>query len=81
MPLDLPVYAQDDTAATCAVYADATGRLNVRVLKDGEQPEPFERRRMTHFATCAARVEAAKARRGEVENVIPFPTRAERAKR
>jgi hypothetical protein len=81
MPIDVEVYATDDEKANLAAYKDATGRLNVRVLKAGEQPEPYERRRMPHFATCAARLEAAAARRGEVENVIPFPTRAKRTAR
>lgn len=81
MPLDLEIYPADNELANCAVYRDATGRLNVRILKAGEYPEPYERRRMPHFATCAERVEAAAARRGEIAGVIPFPTRAQRAGR
>jgi len=35
-----------------AVYRDHTGRVNVRVLPPGEEPESYERRAMPHAATC-----------------------------
>lgn len=74
MPLD-PDDA-DVEAANVAVYRDATGRLNARVLKRGA-PEPYERRRMPHFATCPALAASAGQRATDAlaeiaDNVIPF---------
>lgn len=78
MPIDPGVYPAEDERANLAVYKDHTGRINVRVLKAGEEPESYEKRGMPHFATCPKRVAAAKARRGEIPNVIPFPKRGPR---
>ncbi len=75
MPLNPEIRSRDDALANLAVYKDHTGRLNVRVLKDGEQPEPYERRGMPHFATCVKRRTDAAALRGEIANVIPLPKR------
>jgi hypothetical protein len=35
-----------------AVHHTATGGYLSRVLKTGEEPEPYERRMQTHFASC-----------------------------
>lgn len=75
MPVDADTYAHDDTRANLALHRDHTGRLNVRVLKAGEQPEPYEHRGMPHFATCTAEKTERDARAGRLaeQGVIPFP--------
>jgi hypothetical protein len=80
MPLDPARREPDDEAANVAVYRDHTGRLNARVLKQGEQPERHEWRAMPHFATCAPEKAARDARAGRLrdEGVIPFPSRTAR---
>lgn len=51
MPLDVRI---DHTGlGNVAVRQDATGRLNARVLADGQEPYGYERRAMPHFATCS----------------------------
>lgn len=44
-----------DPDGNLAVYRDGTGTLKIRVLKAGQEPEPYERRAMPHAATCAGR--------------------------
>lgn len=56
MPLDIARYADDDELANVALFRDAGGNMVARVLRKGEQPEPYERRAMPHFATCVARL-------------------------
>lgn len=75
MPLDPARYPDDDEKANLAIYKDHTGRINVRVLKVGQQPERYEHRGIAHFATCPKRVADGAARRGDLraEGVIPFP--------
>jgi hypothetical protein len=80
MPLDPAKYPDDDVSANLAIYKDHTGRINVRVLKAGQEPEPFEHRGMPHFATCEKLKADGAARRGDLrsEGVIPFPKQRRR---
>lgn len=50
MPLD----AQPVPDGNVAAYRDASGDVRARVLKAGEEPQPHERRGVSHFATCAS---------------------------
>jgi hypothetical protein len=48
----IPLDPQPCDDGNIAVYTDATGRLNARVLKKGETPSGFEKLVKAHFATC-----------------------------
>ena len=54
-----------DPTGNLAVRRTDTGTLEVRYLKGGEEPEPGEKRGISHFATCpqAANWRERKARR------------------
>ena len=45
-----------------ATYRDHLGRVQVRVLRDGEEPRAYERRAMPHAATCPRRQPRTTAR-------------------
>jgi hypothetical protein len=49
MPLD----ANPVDGGNVAVHRHLSGVLYARVLKAGEEPEPHERRGVSHFATCS----------------------------
>lgn len=59
MPLDPERRDADDPAANVAATRDHTGRLLVRVLHAGEQPDRHEWRAVPHFATCVPRLAQA----------------------
>lgn len=77
MPVDVPV----DGDGTVACLRDVQGRWMGRVLKADEQPDPWERLHVTHFATCrvrAARAERERAQRATAGVVAqqPGPSKA-----
>ena len=45
-----------------ATYRDHLSRVQVRVLREGEEPKPYERRAMPHAATCPRRQPRTTAR-------------------
>jgi hypothetical protein len=71
----MPVDVAADPEGTVAIYRDAAGRWVGRVLKAGEEPLAYEKRHVTHFATCAAK-KLQDAHRQAVKalpaNVIPL---------
>jgi hypothetical protein len=73
MPLD----PAPDPAGTVAAYRDGLGAWRAHVLTDGERPAPFEKRYVTHFATCAPTV----ALRQGLRDGSVIDLRAARAKR
>lgn len=70
MPLDAPAaeipLLEDGTdARNVAAYKDGSGRMIARVLRKGEEPLGFERRYLSHFATCKAPQEHRKRKPGK----------------
>jgi len=63
-----------DLTANVAAYRTGTGGCFARVLKDGDTLDGQEWRTVAHFAVCPKAVQHREARKGAVENVIPFPT-------
>lgn len=47
-----PLDADPDPTGNIAAHLDARGDLHARVLKAGEEPEPHERRGVSHFSSC-----------------------------
>lgn len=81
MPVELDRRPAGDVTANVAAYRNAAGGAFARVLKDGEVPDGHEWRTISHFAVCPAAEQHRKARKGAVQDVIPFPTaRARRAR-
>lgn len=88
----MPVDVQPVEDGNVAVMRDVRGRWVGRVLKADEEPDRWERRHMTHFATCpaykakAARAAAVKAANrantaaGGPANVVPFDPTARRSR-
>lgn len=66
-----PIDAEPDPAGNLAVYRDALGVLRSRVLGDGEQPEPWEKRAMPHHATCTHADEHRRGRRKAPKQLPP----------
>jgi hypothetical protein len=72
----MPVNTTADPEGTVAINRDVTGRWVGRVLKADEQPDPWERRHITHFATCKVLLvrrerEAAAKRAGAAATQAP----------
>ena len=74
-PIDPERRDRHDTSAPLAVHRDHHGRLRVRVLAEGMDPEPWETRGMPHAATCQLRVEARQAQL-RADGVLPFRRRS-----
>lgn len=68
MPIDLDPAPNGNLA----VYKDHLSRLKARTLRKGEEPEPYERRAVSHFATCPHRDRFRKKANGLPANVIPI---------
>lgn len=74
MPIE-PIRRPDgDTTANVAAYRTGSGGAFARVLKDGDTLDGQEWRTVAHAAVCPAQVQHREARKGAMENVIPFPT-------
>lgn len=71
MPMDPERLDREDHRANLAVCRDHTGRLLVRVLKEGEGTYLHEWRAMPHFATCVPRLAAE----GRLEGVVSLDRR------
>ena len=74
MPIEPTRRPDGDLTANVAAYRTGQGGCFARVLKDGETPDANEWRTVAHAAVCPAQVQHREARKGAVENVIPFPT-------
>jgi len=57
-PIDLEPREDGNLVA----YRDGIDRVQVRVLKDGEEPESYEHRAMPHAATCPGKPARTTAR-------------------
>jgi hypothetical protein len=72
MPLD----ADPAPDGNLAVYRDHLGALKARTLKKGEEPDLYERRGKSHFATCKHADRFRKRADGLPKNVIPLRRKA-----
>lgn len=48
----MPIDPEPRPDGNLAVYRDHLGQLRTRVLSKGYEPESYERRGISHFATC-----------------------------
>lgn len=48
----IPIDPEPREDGNLATYRDHVGRLKCRVIKEGDEIQPFERHAMPHFATC-----------------------------
>jgi len=81
MPIEPIRRPAGDVTANVVAYRTGPGGTFARVLRDGEVPDGHEWRTVAHFAVCPAAEQHRKARKGSVQDVIPFPTaRARRAR-
>lgn len=74
MPVELTRRPDCDLTANVAAYRTGSGGAFARVLKDGDTLDGQEWRTVAHAAVCPKAVQHREARKGAVENVIPFPT-------
>lgn len=81
MPIEATRRPGADLTANVAAFRNGAGGTFARVLKAGEMPEAHEWRTVAHAAVCPQAVQHRQARRGAVENIIPFPTQVARRRR
>ena len=73
MPIEPTRRPDGDLTANIAAYRTALGDAFARVLKDGEVPDGNEWRTVAHAVVCPNAIQNREARKGAIENVIPFP--------
>jgi hypothetical protein len=71
----MPIDVDPAPDGNLAIYRDHLGAIKARTLKKGEEPDQYERRGKTHFATCKHRDRFRKRADGLPQNVIPFRRR------
>lgn len=63
----MPVDVIENPDGTVAVYRNASGGLVGRVLGKEDEPKPYERLYITHFATCVPYLEQQARAKAERE--------------